>query len=57
VSFLKYGDIFNIHRSLEKFIQTKIATVFEAKKVPSKSINNIEESEVNLRHFYPWIQI
>jgi len=25
--------------------------------VPSKSINNIEESEVNLRHFYPWIQI
>jgi len=55
VSFLKYGDIFNIHRSLEKFIQTKIATVFEAKKVPSKSINNLEESEVNKKHLEGFI--
>lgn len=48
VSYLKFGDILNLHRSLERFIQTKIQPIFEAKKVPVKSINNLDDAEVQL---------
>ncbi|KAL4464624.1 hypothetical protein ABPG74_011185 [Tetrahymena malaccensis] len=45
MSYLKYGDIQNVHRSLEKFIQSKIAPIFESKKLPSKSFNNLEDTD------------
>lgn len=43
VSFLKYGDISNLHRSVEKLIVHKIPVIFESKKLPTKSMNALDD--------------
>lgn len=57
VSFLKYGDILNLHRSLEKFLVNKITPIFEPKKIASgKSMTHIEDTEAGAQKKYFLIQ-
>lgn len=49
VSLLKYGDLLNLHRSIEKLILSKLLPLNEVKKGIHRSMTSIpDDSEVGL---------